>query len=103
MANKILDHNLTNKVVKDLFVLKKDFGKHKQGDVFDCFSGLISGISDKDGSIEFSDKAWFEYVQFRVEVRTQIIIEGEQTVDIEKLASNKKIKKLVEESIYGLA
>jgi len=44
-----------------IFVLQKDFGSYKKGEKFDCFGGLVSGITTEDDeTINFSDKEWFK-------------------------------------------
>jgi hypothetical protein len=42
------------------FVLLKDFGGHKKGKMFDCFDGLVSGLSTPAGSKSFKDREYFK-------------------------------------------
>ena len=46
------------------FKLKVDFGVYKKGEVFDCFEGMVHGISDnKEGTIYFDNKEKFKMVK----------------------------------------
>lgn len=46
------------------FKLKKDFGSYKKGEVFDCYGGLVHGISDdKAGTAYFDNKSMFKMVK----------------------------------------
>lgn len=42
------------------FVLLKDFGEYKKGKMFNCYDGLVSGISSIAGTKSFKDKEYFK-------------------------------------------
>lgn len=69
MRRKIVSKEVVVKTIK--FKLLKDFDVWKKGEVFDCFDGIICGVSGENESIRFDNNEWFKPITIKTkEIRT---------------------------------